>query len=453
MPLSEKKALALVKKGHFAFVAGDMETAIRCYVEVLNAYPTHPIALHDGAIVAMALADRAKAQGKETLEQVALDFMAMAVAGAPNNPGALHNFGKFLQDRGRLEEAKHLYTHAVAIKPDQGESWLNLGNVYGELGNRIRSEGCWQTAMECPRSSSDAKYNLSFLSLRKGDYATGWPDYEFRLESPVFHHNYGRPDLTAPKWDGAAVDGPLYLHQEQGAGDALMMARYVPLAQARTETVVLEVISGLVPLMQATFPGIQVVTRGHDVPSHAAQCSMMSLPAVLGTTLETIPEPAPIATVTRNIAYERGRVGLCWRGSTTHTNDRVRSMPFEATFSMLDVPGLAWQSLQFGYDVGPPMDPCPTGDFLDTAKAIAQCELVVTVDTSVAHLAGSMGVETWLLVPFVAEWRWLDQRPDSPWYPSMTIWRQSKAGDWHELCQRVANALRVRFTSNDAEAA
>jgi hypothetical protein len=141
------------------------------------------------------------------------------------------------------------------------------------------------------------------------------------------------------------------------------------------------------------------------------------------------------------IQPEPGRIGLCWRGSTSHPNDLIRSMPFERCFPLLDVPGLAWQSLQFGYETSPPMDPLPVGDFLETARQIARCSLVITVDTSVAHLAGTMGVPTWLLLPFVAEWRWMLDRNDTPWYPGMVLSRQSAAGDWKELVARVAEQL------------
>jgi hypothetical protein len=168
---------------------------------------------------------------------------------------------------------------------------------------------------------------------------------------------------------------------------------------------------------------------------------MMSLPFVFGTTLETVPPPAPFQANGGSIQAEPGRIGLCWRGSTTHTNDRVRSMPFEATFPLLDVPGLTWQSLQFGYETSAPLDSCPLGDFLDTARAIARCSLVVTVDTSVAHLAGAMGVPTWVMLPFAAEWRWLQDRSDSPWYPSATLLRQRHAGDWNELTEWAATML------------
>lgn len=248
----------------------------------------------------------------------------------------------------------------------------------------------------------------------------------------------------------------VYLHQEQGIGDALQLARYIPLVRDRVGTVIVEVVKALVPLFEAMFPDVQIVAKGDPPPSHDYQLPMFSLPAVFQTSVETIPKPVefrPIGLDGAPIQPEPGRIGLCWRGSATHPNDHMRSMPFEACFPILDLHashGLAFQSLQFGYEVSPPLDPFPIGDFLETARQIARCELVLSVDTSVAHLAGTMGVPTWVMLPYVAEWRWLERRSDSPWYPgNMKLFRQTKAGDWRELVDRVVHELAFRHQCNE----
>lgn len=243
---------------------------------------------------------------------------------------------------------------------------------------------------------------------------------------------------------GHAVRGRLYLHAEQGAGDAIMMLRYLPMVRPLVDALTVEMPKGLMTLVadicarDERIADVAIAERGiaPDPKAFDCQLPMLSLPAVFGTTLETIPKPLewrPKRPDGGEIAIEPGRIGLCWRGSTTHQNDRVRSMPFEATFPLLDLAasrGLTFQSLQFGYEVSAPLDPCPTGDFLETAREIARCSVVVTVDTSICHLAGSMGVQTWLALPFIAEWRWMLDRIDSPWYESMTLFRQTAPNDW-----------------------
>lgn len=433
--------MRVMRQAYTAHKGGNLGMAAQLYERVLNKFPEHPIALHYAALLGRTLNDHAKQQGKPTNDDAVMRLMAASIAAAPDNAAAVHNFAKFKHDRGEVEDARQLYEIAVARRPDQGESWTNLGNIYGELGNRLRAEACWARAMESPFTTPDAKHNLSFLRLLKGDYLTGFQHYEARLDCPEFWYNYGRPDLSPRRWKGEPLGGPLLLHMEQGAGDAFMFARYVALARERTQPVTVEVIRGLAPLFRATFPDLEVAVRGDGIAPHVAQASLMSLPAILGATLSNVPPPTPFGGETVPLRPESGRIGLCWRGSTTHTNDRIRSMPFEATFPLLDLPGLTWQSLQWGYETSAPLDSCPAGDFLDTAREIARCSLVITVDTSVAHLAASMGVLTWILLPISAEWRWLQDRTDSPWYPSAVLWRCDRPGDWPGLVDRVRSAL------------
>ena len=446
---STPKLARALRRAYALHKEGRLSEALPLYEQVLEAEPRNPIALHYAALLGRQLNDLARQNGLPTRDDEVMRLMAACVAAAPTNAGAVHNFAKFKHDRGELEDARHLYEHACALRPEQAESWVNLGNVYGELGNRLLAEASWARGLGAAAASdhpADTRFNVSFLKLLKGHYAEGWRDYERRWETPEFAHAHGRPELTAPRWDGREVRGRIYLHQEQGAGDALMMARYVPLVMMYGHPVI-EVTRALVSVFKGWFPGLEIVARGDAPPPCAAQLPMLSLPALFGTTLENIPAPAafwPDPDGPGSIDPERGRIGVCWRGSATHVNDRVRSMPFEAVFPLLDVPGYRWQSLQFGYEQLDPLEALPPGDFLETARQIARCELVITVDTSVAHLAGTMGVPTWLLVPFVAEWRWLQDRDDSPWYPSMRIWRQARAGDWRGLAKRVADALTAR---------
>ncbi len=282
------------------------------------------------------------------------------------------------------------------------------------------------------------RFNASLELLAAGEWARAWPEYELRLTSKEFRYTHGRPELGARRWDGAPLDGRLYLHGEGGAGDALMMSRYIPLVRARVSELVVEVPPAIASLVRATYPDLWVVPFGDGIPFHHRSLSMMSLPFVFGTTVETVPPVAPFAVP---LAPVPGRIGLCWRGSPQHGNDRNRSIDFEAVLRpLLDVPGNEWQSLQHGVTPFGLM-PAPAGDFLEMAAAVASCELVITVDTSIAHLAGCLGVETRILLPEPAEWRWLRYRLDTPWYPSALLYRQDRPGAWGDVIDRLAYPL------------
>lgn len=434
----------MLQRAHALHVAGDLGNALVIYQELLTEQPTNPRALHYAAIIGRQLNEIARQKGRPTADDEVMSLMAQSIAANPNNAAGLHNFAKFKQERGELADARHLYEHAVALDPTQIESWANLGNVYAALGNRMRADAAWDRAVTGGSMSDDSIYNVSFIKIMRGDWARGWREFEHRWNCPDFFYAYGRPDLKTPIWTGKRVD-TLYLHQEQGIGDALMMARFIDVCRLRARTVVVEVYQPLVSLFRWMFPDLQIVQLGEDPPAHDAHLSLFSLPALFGTTLADLIRPGPFPAFPDQTGPEPGRIGLCWRGSTTHINDRMRSMPFEALFPLLDLAGVhnrfTWQSLQYGFDVFDPIDPCPTGDFLETARAIARCSLVITVDTSVAHLAGVMGVPTWILLPHAAEWRWLIDRDDCVWYPSARLWRQRAPGDWKGLVNVVATQL------------
>lgn len=439
--------------GYRAHQRGDLATALRCYVQVIADQPTNPIALHYAALLATQLNQYAKQEKKLMAEDEAMRLMALSVALAPNNAAGVHNFAKFKHDRGELEDARQLYEIAVSLNPQLGESWTNLGNVWGEFGDREQSEYCWNQAMKCPTDgAADARFNLSMLKLLRGQYLEGWADYESRWDCPGFRYGYGRPDLAhIPRWDGQPLeDSALLVHAEQGIGDALMMARYVHMASLAFDTLILETFPSTVELFRETFidsgfGNVIVLPRGEvdvEQPTIRAHLPLMSFPAVMRTTVETVPKPARYGWKSVELAPERGRFGLCWKGSASHPNDRTRSMPFESLAPILRLTACTFQSLQFG-ESPEPLDPLVSSNYLDTARAIARCELVITVDTSIAHLAASMGVPTWILLPFNAEWRWMQDRTDTPWYPAAELFRQPVAGDWSRLCGKVAMRLRA----------
>lgn len=312
--VTPERAARILTKGYHLHRAGDIGGALLLYQKVLTANPRHPIALAQAAIGTRQLWELAKSNRVEAFDEgKAMRFMWYAVETATalmmdqRKPGKgmrhdyaaiLHNWAKFAQDSGDLVSprgAKLFYEASVTTDPDLGESWTNLGNVYGELGNRESAEACWNRALECTRVTPESRFNLAFLFLLRGEYEIGWKEYEHRWESVTFRSSYGRPDLQTPRWNGEHTTGTLFLHGEQGAGDILMMARYIPLIQERVGGLTIEVLEPLMSLFASTFPGVPIVARGKEAPSHDCHCPMMSLPMVFGTTVSDVPPPLRFA--------------------------------------------------------------------------------------------------------------------------------------------------------------
>jgi hypothetical protein len=307
----------------------------------------------------------------------------------------------------------------------------------------------------------EALFNESLLRLLQGDYAAGWRLHEHRWATE--QRGAGR-GFGAPLWLGdAPVAGrTILLHAEQGLGDTLQFARYAPLLAERGARVILEVPPPLVALLAGLGGVERIVARGEPLPVFELHCPLLSLPLAFGTTIDTIPAAVPYVSVPESHRRKWAarvpsggvrRVGLVWYGNRQHRNDRLRSLPAEALGPLLTMAGVQWHCLQKG--AGSAADAAVAAsarmvnltaeiaDFADTAAYLEQLDLVVTVDTSVAHLAGALGRPVWVLLPFVPDWRWLLEREDSPWYPTARLFRQPALRDWDAVLRRVAAALAV----------
>ncbi len=369
---------------------------------------------------------------------------------------ARNGLGNAWRALGRFDEAIDGYEKALQLKPDNGQIRLNLANTLRESGRVAEAITQLETVLAADPDFAQAHWDLSFALLLRGDYEAGWREYEWRWQ---------RSEVTArqrhfpqPLWNGESLsDRTILIHTEQGYGETLQFIRYVPLLAQRGARVVVECPLVLRDLLESVPKLDRVVARGDSLPAFDVHSPLLSLPRLFHTMVATIPNPVPYLTppAGKRILPETSnpaalKVGVVWAGNAQHKNDRNRSLPLIKLAPLFDLPGIAFFSLQTGpqtdelnrFEHGSkPIDLSPQlRDFSDTAAAISDLDLVISVDTSVAHLAGALGKTVWTLLPFAPDWRWLTERQDSPWYPTMRLFRQPAFGDWHAV---VADAVRA----------
>jgi tetratricopeptide (TPR) repeat protein len=378
----------------------------------------------------------------------------------PDSAGPETNRGLALYNLGLLEDALASCDRTIALKPDYHEIHNNRGIVLKDLQRLDEAQASYDEALRLQPDYIDPKWNLSLLHLLRGDFAAGWPPYEWRWQRDT--HKHLLRDLGKPRWTGAeSLQGKtILLHPEQGLGDVIQFSRYVPMVTGLGAKVILELPPQLLKLMQTLEGSPVLVAHGAPLPLYNFHCPLMSLPLVLGTTLDTVPaepaylfcEPQRIKEWATRLGGRRTlRAGLVWSGNPRHNNDHNRSLTFDTLAPLLDMP-IEWHCLQ--KEIRPTdrdaLVRYPTvqtweselEDFIDTAALIMQMDVVVTVDTSVAHLAGALGKPVWILLPYAPDYRWLLERDDSPWYPSARLFRQHAIGDWSGVLADLANALR-----------
>ena len=381
-----------------------------------------------------------------------------AIAREPQNAAIIANFASVFERMGDLDAVQHWAEHARDADPAYPDSYNLLANVAMERGAYQDAERLYQHVLTLDATNRNANWNMALLWLLHGDFVRGWPQFEWRkrLQSVVTDHG----DYGPNEWTGEPLDGRcILLHTEQGIGDAIQFIRYAPHLKAHgAARVVIEAPYPIAPLLAAAHGVDAVVARGTPLPPFDVHASLMSLPWLLGTTLETVPADVPYLgseprAVTSLIGSEPGerRIGIVWAGNPVHARDYLRSAPLDAFERLTSLAGTRFYSLQKGeapelalralgtdriVDLAPHLD-----DFRDTAAAIQALDLVITVDTSVAHLAGALGVPTWLLLPYVPDFRWMLNRADTPWYPGMRLFRQAAPRDWDSVFREVTAAL------------
>ena len=443
---------------------GDPAGAAECFTALIALKPDHAGAHVNLGIVrqqqgqfaeALALYERATAlrptlaeawinRGALLLQLLRLDEAAKVLETAhrlaPKDAAARLNLGNLRLEQGRLDDAVALYEAVLAADAAHAAATLNLGRALKELGRPAEALRWYRQAETLAPQDPTIQWNLGVCRLLLGDWLRGWQGFEARFAAGAV----AGTGVAGPAWDGGPLDGTLLIHAEQGLGDTIQFARFAAVAKARgVGRIVLACQAPLLDLMRGVAGIDMVVPRDSPLPPFDAQIALMSLGAVLKVTGATLP-PAPYLTADpARVAAWRDRLGpgfklgLVWQGHRLHRNDRNRSLPAAALAPLLTVPGVAAFSLQ--KDPGPGDLATLPGivdlaaeltDFTETAAAILALDLVVAVDTAVAHLAGALGKPVWLALPHAPDWRWLMARADSPWYGSARLYRQSERGVW-----------------------
>ena len=425
---------------------GCVDKAIEHYRRALTLRPDYAAACRN-------LGSALESQGR--LDE-AMTIYSEALRLDPASADAHYNLGHALFTQDRVSEAETHYELALAIDPSHAEANNNYGLLAQRLGRPDEALARFVRAQQLKPAYAEAHWNEALTRLLLGDFETGWRKYEWRWRRETTPARV----LPAPLWHGEALAGKtILLHAEQGAGDTIQFIRYASLVRARGGRVVFECPVPLRRLLEGVAGVAQLLAAGGELPPFDTHAPLLSLPSALATTVRTIPaelpylQPRPddVARWRKRFAELTGlKVGLVWRGAAAHSNDRHRSIAASTFAGLTVLTEIDWIGLQIDaradeiaafapspiYDAGA----CIT-DWADTAAAIAQLDLVVTVDTAVAHLAGALGKPVWVMLAFAPDWRWLLGRADSPWYPSMRLFRQVAPGAWAEVLHEVRTAL------------
>lgn len=469
-------------------VSGNLDDAEALYRHVLSVQPDQPDAIHFLGVLAYNRGnlELAKKYIQKAIELVpdnagcytnmgnvfqkeknygeAIKWYGKGIDLNPDNKMAYCNLGVAYTKLDRLDDAKDVLKNAIRIDPSYTEAYANLCETYKFRGEYVKAQECCIQALRIDPEHVQTHWNQSILMLLQGDFKRGFKAYEWRWKR---QNTLVRSIDSGERWTGQPLQGKtIFVYEEQGLGDTIQFMRYLPFIRNLGGKVILEVLSPLVRLVEnfRGFDRLWVARRSVDtraVDRFDYHVPMMSLPGLFQTTLETVPaetsylkaDPGLSAVWRRRIGSGNAfKIGVVWAGSPDHNNDRNRSVLLSRFKPIRDMENVMMFSLQKDkYEKWTDLDPSvlfqkdlgeEIGDFADTAAIIDNLDLVITVDTSVAHLAGAMGKKTWILLPFYPDWRWLLDREDTPWYPSMRLFRQPDHGEWGTVIERVTSELR-----------
>ena len=432
--------------------------------DVLAASPDHPAALALQGIIAAMAGDPEKG----------IVLLRRAIQLRPGNATWYAHLSSLCRSTYRMEEALAAGQESIRLDANNPEHLVNLSLIFVDVDDRERAMACLLRALGLKHDHADGHLAMAQNLLATGDFDPGWMEYEWRNLTEAGKATM--PAMTSAPWNGMHIPtGRLLLIGDQGYGDTIQFARYIQMAAERCQELILGCSAEMGPLL-ANLPGVsQYCHRWTDVPGHAAHCRLSSLPYLFRTQMDTIPsqipylkaDPARIAHWGQRLGATLPsgvkRIGLAWTGRPTHPNDRRRSVPLAQLLPLADAGPAAFVSLQkpmpardleiIRHFPGMTDLSADLTDFGETAALIENLDQIITVDTSMGHLAGALGKPAWILIPKAADWRWLLNRDDSPWYPSVRLFRQPKPGEWAEPLSRMRTALAAELAASRADTA
>ncbi|MBI3837377.1 MAG: tetratricopeptide repeat protein [Planctomycetia bacterium] len=426
---------------------GKHEEAVACFGRALELKPDFGEA-HN--LLGVALLKQGKFEEAEACLRRALEL-------EPEFGEALNHLAAALSEQAKFDEALACLERALELQPDNAAAHNNLGTFLERKERLNEAIACFGRAVELNPDFAEARVGRGLALLLMGRFAEGWPEYEWRWKCKGLQE----PVLQKPHWTGATLAAArILLHSEQGFGDTLQFVRYAELVKERCGTVIVQCQSPLARLL-TSCPGVDtVVATGDPLPEFDFHAPLLSLPGVFGTSLEDIPAKVPYLWPNAELVERRNgelgkgsalKIGIAWQGKAAYAKDRFRSIPLAQFEGIVQMRGVCVYSLQTGAgrgqltnlggqlpitDLGDRL-----GDFHDTAAIVRNLDLVITCDSAPAHLAGSLGVPVWVALSFGPDWRWLLERSDSPWYPTMRLFRQSRPGDWNDVFRAIESEL------------
>lgn len=448
---------AYINLGDLLLMQNSIREAMEWYQEALCRNPHNTaIYLHIGEIL----------HKTEHLDE-AITMYEKAILNEPDFFGFHNNLGIILQEEWQFDKAIIHFQKAIQLNSTFVESYINLGNAFQAQGNIGAAFNCFHRAIEIDPNNPYANYNLSLLLLLNGFFEEGWAKYKWRRY--IQELSYLQTGFVQPLWDGSNLQGrKILLLGEQGFGDVIQFLRYIPLVAQYNTKIIVTCHKELKSLVENTDDVCAVIPYGAPLPDFDVYCPLLSLPMIFGTTLESIPSVTPYVHISSDTLQKwqkrinsdaaRFRIGLVWSGNSKNRMLRYKSCHLSDFTAFAISDSITFYSLQKG-EASSETRTCSVGmtlidytnefmDFSDTAAVIKQLDLIISVDTAVAHLAGALGKPVWTLLSSIPDWRWLLHRDDSPWYPSMRLFRQDSFGDWQSVIIRMKEDLLKLIRTN-----
>ncbi len=439
------------------------DEAINYYQRALYLNPTLADAYNNIGIIL---------QEKEQLDE-AMSYFFKALQLNPNLPDAYNNIGTILQEKEQLDEAMSYFQKTIQLDSNFYKAYHNLGVNFMKMNQIDEALNLMNKALHLNPNDANIHFALGMAFLLKGDFNDGWKEYEWRWKAKDFRKRgcFRKPDsFSQPILNNLDIGGKTVLvYAEQGLGDEIQFMRYIPLLAEVGANIVIECHKELSGLLHSVEGVKHLIIQGEQLPEFDLQCPLLNLPLIFNTTLENIPNKVPYLSVNPHLIQQwkykiqidssNFKVGLVWQGNPKHKNDRNRSIPFNLFSAFAQLPNITFYSLQKGKGSEQSKN-TPIGmkfldlteeinDLSDTGALIENLDLIISVDTSIVHLAGALGKPVWTLLPFAPDWRWMLNRQDSPWYPTMRLFRQPSPGDWDSVMKMVIEELQ-KFISTKA---